>query len=129
MKNPYGESNFKKIITQGFLYIDKTEYIEILEENGSYNILLRPRRFGKSLFVSTLWHYYDIRFKDEFEALFNGLAAGRKPTRLRNGYQVLFMEFSGINIKNEKTIERDFAFEVTRRLRTFLKEYQYPAEA
>ena len=129
MKLPYGESNFKKIITQGFLYIDKTEYIAALEENGSYNILLRPRRFGKSLFVSTLRHYYDIRFKDEFEALFGGLAAGRRPTPLRNGYQVLFMEFSGINIKDEETIECDFAFEVTRRLRTFLKEYQYPAEA
>ncbi|MCI5168654.1 MAG: hypothetical protein D3903_21800, partial [Candidatus Electrothrix sp. GM3_4] len=46
MKLPYGESNFEKIITQDFLYIDKTEYISALEEKGSYNILLRPRRFG-----------------------------------------------------------------------------------
>ena len=64
MKIPYGESNFKKIITQGFLYIDKTKYIEILEQSGSYNILLRPRRFGKTLFLSTLRYYYDILFKD-----------------------------------------------------------------
>ncbi|MCI5164403.1 MAG: AAA family ATPase, partial [Candidatus Electrothrix sp. AX5] len=79
MKTPYGESNFKKIITQNFLYIDKTKYIELLEQSGSYNILLRPRRFGKTLFLSTLRHYYDILFKEEFDALFGHLAIGRNP--------------------------------------------------
>ncbi|MCP4609744.1 MAG: AAA family ATPase [Planctomycetes bacterium] len=129
MKIPYGESNFKKIITQDFLYIDKTEYIAALEESGSYNILLRPRRFGKTLFLSTLWHYYDIRFKDAFEELFSKLTIGENPTPLRNSYQILFMEFSGISIKDEESIERDFAFEVSERLRSFLETYQYPAEA
>ncbi|MDU9047263.1 MAG: AAA family ATPase [Candidatus Electrothrix sp. Rat3] len=129
MKIPYGESNFKKIITQNLLYIDKTEYIAALEESGSYNILLRPRRFGKTLFLSTLWHYYDIRFKDAFEELFSKLAIGKNPTPLRNSYQVLFMEFSGISIKDEESIERDFVFEVSERLRSFLETYQYPAEA
>ena len=129
MKLPYGESNFEKIITQDFLYIDKTEYIAALEENGSYNILLRPRRFGKTLFLSTLWNYYDIRSKDAFDALFGNLAIGRNPTPLKNSYQILFMEFSGISIKDEESIERDFAFEVSGRLRNFLEEYQYPAEA
>ncbi|MDU9050719.1 MAG: AAA family ATPase [Candidatus Electrothrix sp. Rat3] len=129
MKLPYGESNFEKIITQDFLYIDKTEYIAALEENGSYNILLRPRRFGKTLFLSALRYYYDIRSKDAFDALFGNLAIGRNPTPLKNSYQILFMEFSGISIKDEESIERDFAFEVTKRLRTFLNEYQYPAEA
>ena len=129
MKLPYGESNFEKIITQDFLYIDKTKYIEALEENGSYNILLRPRRFGKTLFLSTLWHYYDIRSKDAFDGLFGNLAIGRNPTPLKNSYQILFMEFSGISIKDEESIERDFAFEVSGRLRNFLEEYQYPAEA
>ena len=128
MKIPYGESNFKKIITQGFLYIDKTKYIEILEQSGSYNILLRPRRFGKTLFLSTLRSYYDILCQDEFETLFSHLAIGRNPTPLKNSYQTLFMEFSGISIKDEESIERDFALEVTKRLRTFLNEYQYPAE-
>ncbi|MCI5159020.1 MAG: AAA family ATPase, partial [Candidatus Electrothrix sp. AUS1_2] len=94
MKIPYGISNFKSMSTEGYLYVDKTSFIETLEEQGKYNILLRPRRFGKSLFVSTLWHYYDVRFKNEFEVLFSGLAVGRNPTLLRNSYQVLFMEFS-----------------------------------
>ncbi|MCI5122075.1 MAG: AAA family ATPase, partial [Candidatus Electrothrix sp. AUS4] len=79
MKIPSGKSNFKKIITQDLLYIDKTKYIEVLEQSGSYNILLRPRRFGKTLFVSTLRYYYDILFKDEFDALFGHLAIGRHP--------------------------------------------------
>ncbi|MCI5146927.1 MAG: AAA family ATPase, partial [Candidatus Electrothrix sp. AR3] len=74
MKIPYGLSNFKDVISEGYLYIDKTAYIETLEQEGKFNILLRPRRFGKSLFLSTLWHYYDIRFKDAFEELFSGLA-------------------------------------------------------
>ncbi len=129
MKTPYGESNFKKIITQDFLYIDKTKYIGMLEQSGSYNILLRPRRFGKTLFLSTLRSYYDIRCKEEFDALFGHLTIGQKPTPLKNSYQILFMEFSGISIKDEESIERDFAFEVTKRLRIFLNEYQYPAEA
>ena len=128
MKIPYGLSNFKNIISEGYLYIDKTAYIETLEQEGSFNILLRPRRFGKSLFLSTLWHYYDIRSKDAFEGLFGRLAIGKNPTPLQNSYQILFMEFSGISIKDEESIERDFAFEVSGRLRNFLEEYQYPAE-
>ncbi|WPD23417.1 MAG: AAA family ATPase [Candidatus Electrothrix scaldis] len=129
MKTPYGISNFKSLITEGYLYVDKTPFIETLENQGKYNILLRPRRFGKTLFLSTLWHYYDIRFKDSFEELFSRLAIGKNPTPPRNSYQVLFMEFSGVSIKNEESIERDFAFEVSRRLRNFLEEYEYPAEA
>ena len=126
MKIPYGESSFKKIRTGNYLYIDKTSYIATLEEEGCFNILLRPRRFGKSLFLSTLWHYYDIRFKDAFEDLFAGLAIGNNPTPLRNSYQVLFMEFSGISDADNNSIEQGFLFEVHRRLRIFLEDYQYP---
>ncbi|MCW5204253.1 AAA family ATPase [Desulfobulbus sp. US4] len=129
MKIPYGISHFKSLITEGYLYVDKTPFINTLEEQGKYNILLRPRRFGKTLFISTLRHYYDIRCKDEFDALFGHLAIGRNPTPLKNSYQILFMEFSGISVKDEESIERDFALEVTKRLRIFLNEYQYPAEA
>ncbi|MCI5146408.1 MAG: AAA family ATPase, partial [Candidatus Electrothrix sp. AR3] len=129
MKIPYGISNFKSLLDEGYLYIDKTPFIETLEEYGKYNILLRPRRFGKSLFISSLWYYYDISFKKEFDALFGHLSVGKNPTPLHNSYQILFMEFSGISIKDEESIERDFAFEVSGRLRNFLEKYQYPAEA
>ncbi|MFN3785912.1 MAG: AAA family ATPase, partial [Thiothrix sp.] len=94
MKIPYGESNFKKVISGGFVYVDKTAYIAQLEESGSYHFLMRPRRFGKSLFVSMLWHYYDIAHQQDFDALFGTLYIGQHPTPLRNSYQVLFMDFS-----------------------------------
>jgi hypothetical protein len=129
MKIPYGESSFKKIRTDNYLYIDKTAYVATLEQEGCFNILLRPRRFGKSLFLSTLWHYYDVRYKDQFEDLFSGLAIGDNPTPLRNSYQVLFMEFSGISDADNNAIEQGFLFEVHRRLRIFLRRYSYPAEA
>jgi hypothetical protein len=129
MKIPYGLSNFKDVVTEKYLYVDKTAYIATLEQEGKFNILLRPRRFGKSLFLSTLWHYYDIRYKDEFETLFSGLAVNDNPTPLCSSYQVLFMEFSGISDVDNQAVERDFLFEVHRRLRIFLRRYRYPSEA
>lgn len=90
MNIPYGESNFNKIRTERYLYIDKTRYIQKLEEQGSFNILLRPRRFGKSLFLSTLLHYYDIRHKEDYETLFSGLHVGEHPTPLKSRYHDYF---------------------------------------
>ncbi|MDU9047623.1 MAG: AAA family ATPase [Candidatus Electrothrix sp. Rat3] len=129
MKIPYGLSNFKDIVEQDYLYIDKTAYIEKLEQQGKFNILLRPRRFGKSLFLSTMQYYYDIRYRDTFDTLFANLSIGSTPTPLKNSYQILFMDFSGISAENEQTIQRDFSFEVTRRLRIFLEDYQYQTES
>ncbi len=129
MKIPYGESDFRKIRTGSYLYIDKTAYIHQLEEQGSFNILLRPRRFGKSLFLSTLLHYYDVHEKSHFKALFSGLGIGDNPTPLKNSYQILFMEFSGIADTDAKTVEQEFHIEVQKRLCNFLRRYDYPAES
>ncbi len=95
----YGESNFKKIkINNDYLYIDKTNYIEKLENiNESFMIFLRPRRFGKSLFLSTLQYYYDENSAHEFDALFHDTYIGKNPTPLKSSYRILFFEFSGIN--------------------------------
>ena len=74
MKLPYGISDFKALRGQGYLYIDKTEYIHKLENlNSKYIFFIRPRRFGKSLFLSTLSSYYDLDLKEEFKDLFEGL--------------------------------------------------------
>ena len=96
----YGESNFKKVkINNDYLYIDKTNYIEKLENiNESFLIFLRPRRFGKSLFLSTLQYYYDEKSAHEFDAIFNDTYIGQNPTPLKSSYRILFFEFSGINI-------------------------------
>jgi hypothetical protein len=82
-----------------YLYIDKTQYIEKLENiNEKYMIFLRPRRFGKSLFLSTLHYYYDEKSQDEFEAIFGDTNIGKNPTPLKSSYRILFFEFSGIEV-------------------------------
>ncbi|WP_446008418.1 AAA family ATPase [Candidatus Electrothrix sp.] len=129
MKIPYGESDFRKIRTGNYLYIDKTQYIQKLEERGSFNILLRPRRFGKSLFLTALQYYYDIHCKDEFEALFGGLTVGENPTPLRNSYQVLVFNFSGIATDDAETIRRNFTSRVENCLLAFLEQYNYSPDA
>jgi hypothetical protein len=127
MKIPYGESNFKKVISGGYVYIDKTAYIAQLETAGSYHFLLRPRRFGKSLFVSMLWHYYDVAHQHEFEALFGKLHIGQYPTPLKNSYQVLLMDFSGIETGKHEQVFQHFDHKVADALQNFLEYYQYPA--
>jgi hypothetical protein len=95
----YGISNFKMAREDNYLYIDKTQFIETLENlNEKYLIFLRPRRFGKSLFLSTLQYYYDENSSHEFEQIFNDTYIGQNPTSLKNSYRILFLEFSGINI-------------------------------
>jgi len=96
----YGESNFRKIkITDEYFYIDKTQHIETIEAiNESFLIFLRPRRFGKSLFLSTLQYYYDENSAHEFDAIFHDTYIGQNPTALKSSYRILFLEFSGINV-------------------------------
>ncbi|MFZ1568035.1 MAG: AAA family ATPase [Thiolinea sp.] len=126
-KIPYGESNFKKVIEEGFVYIDKTSYIPQLEAAGSHIFLLRPRRFGKSLFLSMLEYYYDVARKDEFEALFGKLYIGQHPTKLHNTYPVLFMDFSGIDTDGgHDAIFQRVSAKVEIYLTGFLDRYHYP---
>ncbi|MDR2115928.1 MAG: ATP-binding protein [Planctomycetaceae bacterium] len=98
---PYGNADFKKIRTNNFVYIDKTRFIETLEnESNSSQIFIRPRRFGKSLFLSTLTYYYDVNYSDEFEQLFGELYIGQHPTLRKNSYAVMNFDFSGLNTGN-----------------------------
>jgi len=93
---PYGISDFRKIITQGYYYCDRTGAIPLLEENDS-TLFIRPRRFGKSLVLSMLENYYDIARRDAFDTLFGGLAVGSRPTPLRNSHFILRWDFSCID--------------------------------
>ncbi len=126
-KIPYGISNFSKVITEGYDFVDKTPYIAQLEATGSYHVLMRPRRFGKSLFVSMLEHYYDVKWAAEFEALFGKLHIGQHPTPLHNAYQVLVMDFSGIDTDaGHDAILLRFTEKVDSYLDSFLLRYAYP---
>ena len=126
MRIPYGVSNFKVVISEGYTYVDKTAYIAELETAGRYQVLLRPRRFGKSLFISMLEYYYDVAYLDEFTALFGKLAIGRNPTPMHNAYHVLFLDFSGIATGGgHDAIYRAFNTKLNVALQVFLGRYGY----
>ena len=93
---PYGMMNFAVIRRDDCYYVDKTRFIPMIEEADKFFFFIRPRRFGKSLTVNMLQHYYDILAKDKFDALFGDLYIGKHPTRDRNSYLVLYLNFSGI---------------------------------
>jgi hypothetical protein len=68
---PYGTSNFERLIVENYAYVDKTRFVELLEnEQNPYQFFIRPRKFGKSLFLSLLSNYYDIRKAEKFEQLY-----------------------------------------------------------
>ncbi|NEX16069.1 MAG: AAA family ATPase [Halochromatium sp.] len=94
---PFGIANFRAIHDDGALYIDRTDRIATMEAIGRQLLLLRPRRFGKSLWLSTLAHYYDLRRAEEFEELFGHLAIGRAPTARRNRYFIMQWNFSTVD--------------------------------
>ena len=103
---PYGWADFRAIRLEDRLYVDKTRFIRLLE-NERFAFLIRPRRFGKSCWVSLLENYYDRNWADEFEQVFGGTDIGRNPTEKRHSYVVLRFDFSVVNDAPE-TLEREF---------------------
>ena len=106
MKFPYAINDFGALIQDGYFYQDRTDRIPRLEEAGRQLIFIRPRRFGKSLLLSMLEHYYDVNRAAQFETLFGHLAIGRNPTPLHNQYLVMKWDFSLVKAQGElKDIE------------------------
>ncbi len=112
---PYGIADFHAIRTEGMLYVDRTAYIRDVERLGRVLVFLRPRRFGKSLWLRTLANYYDLRHASEFDLLFGGLEIGREPTRLRNRYFVLQWNFSEVSAQGDVT-------EIARKLNLYVND-------
>ncbi len=102
---PYGEADIRRIRLKGWLYVDKTRFLRRLEEE-SYVFLIRPRRFGKSLWVSVLENYYDRTRADEWHAVFDGTDIGRRPTDDRSRYVILRFNFSAFDDTLETLRER-----------------------
>lgn len=94
---PYGMQNFEDVIKEDCYFVDKTPFIENIEESNKYFFFIRPRRFGKSLTISMLENYYDINKKDQFESLFGKLYIGENPTPERNSYLILHLIFAMIS--------------------------------
>lgn len=104
-KIPYGMTNFESIISDNYYYVDKTRYIALIEDTSRFFFFVRPRRFGKSLFLNMLGLYYDINKKDNFEEIFGGLSIGKNPTPYRNKYLVLTLNFSSVAANMERLEE------------------------
>ena len=123
-KLPYGISNYEELIEDGYYYVDKTQYIEKLENLAEKRILfLRPRKFGKTLFTSTLENYYDKQKEEKFEKLYGETYIGKNPTKLKNSYHILKFNFSGIDTENEETTIKGFKKEVASSIEVFVKKY------
>ncbi|MDR1341429.1 MAG: ATP-binding protein [Prevotellaceae bacterium] len=123
---PYGNSSFRDIILQGYAYIDKTRFIKELENEDNRNhFFIRPRKFGKSTFLTTLRSYYDINAKDEFEQIFGNLYIGKHPTPEKNSYTIMEFDFSGLNTSSEEKFAKDFSQAVQDTVCKFLRAYEH----
>lgn len=120
---PYGISDFKRLRRDDMYYVDKTMYLPLLEVENSYLLMIRPRRFGKSLFLSMMDAYYDINMKDRFQEFFAGLWIGDKPTPLANKFQIMRFDFSraGGDLNN---LEERFNEYCGNELDGFIKRYR-----
>ncbi len=125
LKLPYGESNFTTVIKGGYFYQDRTAFIRELETAPKFVYYLRPRRFGKSLFVSMLRHYYALEFQSQFNDLFGKLDIGKKPTPLANQYMVIKFEFTGIETNTPENTQNGFLKAVRDAVRVFLVQYRH----
>ena len=122
---PYGNSNFERLILENYAFVDKTKFIEMLEnENNSHQFFIRPRKFGKSLFFSMLSHYYDILGNDRFYELFGGLYIGENPTSRKNSYAVMEFDFSGLDTSSPENFKKSFEQNVRQTVCIFLEKYQ-----
>ena len=94
---PYAISDYRRMREDNAYYVDKTHFIPLIEAAPYYLFCIRPRRFGKSLWLSVLEHYYDVNTRDEFEALFGETYIGQNPTAERNSYLILSLNFAMVN--------------------------------
>ena len=124
LKLPYGISNYEEIIRDEYEYVDKTEYIEKLENLSEKRIMfLRPRKFGKTLFTSVLENYYDVKKADKFEELYGNTYIGKNPTENKNKYHILRFNFSGIDTSTVESTINGFKNEVLSSIQVFVSKY------
>ena len=118
---PYGISDFKLLKEENYYFVDKTVFIEILESlSERYLMFLRPRRFGKSLFIAILEAYYSLDFKDDFENIFSDTYIGDNPTKERSSYHTMRFDFSSVSLED---VEYFFTHTVKLELEAFIDRY------
>ena len=122
---PYGICDFNKVVTKGYFYCDRTNYIPLLEDTGDYLLFLRPRRFGKSLWLSVLENYYDLARRERFQDLFGHLLIGKNPTPLHNQYFILKWDFSCVDPSGTaEDVKRAFHDHINACIKAFTMDYE-----
>ena len=126
---PYGISDFAQVREENLYYSDKTMFLPRMEAAGHFLFLIRPRRFGKSLFLSMMRYYYDILEKDNFSSLFSGLWIEKNPTPLMGEFQVLYLDFSRVG-GDIDTLSQSFDIYCSAVAEDFARRYEafYPPE-
>ena len=126
LKIPYGISDYRALKEEGYYYIDKTMYLEKLENTKKLLTYLRPGRFGKTLFTSMMYYYYDVGSKDLFDSLFKDTYVYNNPTVNKNNYYVLKFDFSGMSSigKDILELEKTFKNNVLRGIDIFNDNYK-----
>ena len=120
---PYGVADYGRMKRDNSYYVDKTHFIPLVETSPYFLFFIRPRRFGKSLWLSVLQHYYDINKADKFKTLFGGTYIGQHPTEERNNYLVMFLNFSLVN-PDVRYVQNSFAENTLSEIEAFLTRYQ-----
>ena len=127
---PYGVSNYKELIEKNCLYVDKTMFLSELENIFNPVIYLRPGRFGKTLFTSMMYYYYDVNSSSDFETLFKDTYVYDNPTPNKNNYYVLKFDFSGLTTLNmtESELKEMFNLKVLNSINEFMSKYNFDFE-
>ena len=120
---PYGSADFGRMRSDNSYYVDKTRFLPLLEAQPYFVFLIRPRRFGKTLWLSTLQHYYDINRAEQFDHLFGGTYIGDHPTPERSSYLVMFFNFALVNPSVEN-VQQSFEKNGRAVVQDFLIRYQ-----
>ena len=121
-KIPYGLTDYVLLMTDNYYYVDKTRYIEQLEQTARFLLLIRPRRFGKSLFLNMLNCYYDVKYADRFNELFGEQYIGKHPTSEQGKYLVLYFNFSAVRGTGE-ALEENFNMYAKIQMEAFADQY------
>ncbi len=122
-KIPYGISDYAEIAKHNFYYVDKTRFIETVEAAPRFLFLIRPRRFGKSLWLNTMMTYYDVLEAPNFDVLFGETYIGQHPTEEKNSYLILNFNFSGVNPDIDK-VELSFEEHCLQAFESFYRRYK-----
>jgi Predicted AAA-ATPase len=125
IKLPYARADFGPMMREKCYYVDRTAYLEQLEVYAPvYTMFLRPRRFGKSLWISILEHYYDVNKAADFQVLFGHLYIGQHKTALANQYLILRFDFSGIETNDVRKVHDAFLMKVKEGFSYFMSHYE-----